>query len=844
MFLSDFLNNFDTVEDDRDGVLVHCPAHSDSSASLRVSVSDAGKVLIKCRAGCPTHKVLGALGLGMAALMRMEVDAFNFSTATSSDKPASPADVARLAVSLDEWAASLCDGSEASREALAYAERRFGLNEQDCARLGLGYAPKAVYNDNRELVSGLPGGPRLVVPFRDAQGVARGYQARSLADDAKVRWYGPESPEGASWSRIAVLRGDSRWDEVLITEGPGDSLTGVGLGYDTIGVRGAGLASNESVVDEVAAVLGDRLAVICGDGDPAGRQFASTFAQGLLKRGARVKILPVPDTLDLTDWRKRDGDRFATEIIRKVMDTPEEVAADVILRDRDLDRYPFTDLGNARFARDYIAASGSGVKFTPEAGYFLLRGGVWAQDKLDRTRAYVQEAGDRTALIATRLASQAGPSKEEQAEAKAWLSWAKYCQSSKGISASLKELQALPEVATEIEDFDKHPDLLACENGVINLRTGELLPHDSSLLLTRKVAHKYRPEVRAPRWEQFLVEVMPKYPDLPAYLQRLMGYGITGRVDEQCFAVLYGTGANGKSVFTDTLTEVFRDVTTTTPFSTFEDRGSGGVPNDIAALKGSRLVMAAEGEQGRPMAEAVLKRITGRDMIAARFMRREFFEFKPTFLLSLATNFKPKFKGQDEGLWRRVKLIPWDRYFAPHERDHGLADALLDEAEGILTWAVEGARQWYANGLQDPDVVRDATKEYRQTSDALAGFLPGLMVADASAPRFDGGDLYRHYLEWADEENLPLKERWTRQAFYGALEERGFMRKKTNKGVAFEGIRRRRLSDPLEDESPAENSSAPERADQAPLADYQVESPSPVQQAAPTRGPSLNDLDL
>lgn len=816
MTLRDFLDRFDVIEEERDGYLVHCPAHDDTDPSLRVTVSDGGKVLLKCRAGCDTPAVVAAMGMTMRDLSTMEPGEVNITPATSRDVPASPEDVARLAVDLDRWAANLTGWREGAEDVYGYAAARFGIDEETAARLGLGYADD------------LPGGPRLVVPFRDKDGVPRGYQARALAKDAAVRWLGPRSPEGASWAKVAWLPGTAGWDEVLVTEGPGDGLTSVALGYDTVLIRGAGLATNEHVVDTVADMIGDRMAVIAGDGDPAGRTFASTLAQALLARGCRAKVLPVPDDHDLTSWRERDASAFPTNVIRAIVDAPEVTNAESILHDRDEDRYPLTDLGNARFARDYIEAQGSGVKYSPEAGYFLLRSGVWRPDKLDRTRAYVQEAADRIARIADALADNAGTDTTLIRQARRWQSWARHSQSSRGIDAALKELGALPEVATDVNDFDQHPDLLAVRNGVVDLRTGELHPHDPSLLLTRRVDVDYDPDARAPRWEQFLDEVFPDHPELPGFMQRLIGYGITGHTTEQAFVVLWGTGANGKSVFTDTLTEVFRELTATTPFSTFEERASGGIPNDLAALKGARLVMAAEGDQGRPMAEAVLKRVTGRDMIAARFMRREFFEFRPTFLLMLATNFKPKFRGQDEGLWRRVKLIPWKRYFAPDERDHRLGTTLLTERAGILAWAVRGAREWYANGLQDPAVIRDATSEYRETSDALAGFLPGVFIKDPRAGRVDGKILFDAYLDWANEENLPGREIWTRRTFFAALEERGLVKRRGRGGVAFEGVRRARQTDLGTDPESERTGAAPEAHS------------SPA--TPPTRGPSVADV--
>jgi putative DNA primase/helicase len=243
-------------------------------------------------------------------------------------------------------------------------------------------------------------------------------------------------------------------------------------------------------------------------------------------------------------------------------------------------------------------------------------------------------------------------------------------------------------------------------------------------------------------------------------------------------------------VFLDTLTEVFRAITTTTPFSTFEQKPSGGIPNDIAALKGARLVMASEGEQGKRMAEAVLKRVTGRDLIAARFMRQEFFEFRPSFLLQMATNFEPTLRGQDDGLWRRVKLIQWEQKFDGPRRDNRLPDKLMAEAPGILAWAIRGAREWYATGLADPTKVAAAASQYRASSDVLQGFIPGAYVYGEAENSVTGKALWNDFRAWAEEENLRDLQGWSQRAFYGALKERGLHQKRDSSGAKFTGIKR------------------------------------------------------
>ena len=832
--LADLIATLNDVEVTADGYLVHCPAHNDSKQSLRLTVSDTGKVLLKCRAGCKNADVVKALGITMKDLASMKAGDVDFTTrATSQDVPASPADVAALAVKLDSYAKRLTLNEYAEADAArTYAESRFGVSGDDFERLGLGFADD------------LGGGPRLVVPFRDRDGVPRGFQARALASDAAVRWLGPKSPDGASWAKVGYFHGAAGFDEIILTEGPGDALTAsCALGFDTIGIRGAGLSANLSVINDLVAMIGNRPVVIAGDGDPSGRRFTAQLAEALTGHEITVKVLDLPDGQDLTDWRKDAGQaKFYAEAHRAIAKATPVKSRTAALLAWDEERYSLTDLGGARYLRDYVESLGSGIRYTEEMGFFLLEEGIWRKDEKQGVRTHAQSVADlvrnlarEASNVVTKGDEDEGISTREKKRAARLNRYAAHVQTSRGIDAMLRELQAVHGVPASVSDFDQHPDLLACRNGVVDLRTGTLRAHDPALLLTRKIDLDYDPNARAPRWEAFLEEVFPSYPELPGYMQRLVGYGITGHTREQCFAVLWGTGANGKSVYTDTLTEVFREVTTTTPFSTFEDRASGGIPNDLAALKGARLVMAAEGEQGRPMAESVLKRVTGRDLIAARFMRKEFFEFRPTFLLNLATNFKPSFKGQDEGLWRRVKLIPWERYFAPAERDHLLGDKLLAESQGILTWAVKGAIEWYSTGLRDPKIIMSSTKEYRETSDALAGFLPGTFVQDHNAGRVDGKVLFDAYLAWADEENLPGKERWTRRTFFGALEERGLTKRKTNKGIAFDGVRRAKLTDLVPDHA------EPERAEGAPLADSSTEEP-PKPEIKAISGADLDEI--
>ncbi|WP_282203662.1 DNA primase family protein [Kitasatospora fiedleri] len=458
-------------------------------------------------------------------------------------------------------------------------------------------------------------------------------------------------------------------------------------------------------------------------------------------------------------------------------------------------RYGASDIVNAHALVQFMKG---GIKYADGVGFHVWSGTHWVRDEVlvrqaahDLGAAMVETLAREKAIIREALALKlAGDALEAEYEKQvAALPLAK---ASKGFTMArriddlIRELASVRGVNCSVDDFDHQPHLLSFANGTVDLKTGVLRPHDPSDMLTKSLPWTYKPEAKAPRWLRFLDEVFPTEPTMPAYIHRLCGYGITGSTAEQAFAVLVGVGANGKSVFLDTLSYVFDALSETTRFETFEDRGSS-IPADLAALRGARMVMASEGEAGKPMSESVLKRATGSDRLTARFMRENFFTYQPTFLLWLASNHTPSFRSQDEGLWRRVKLIKFDRYFKPEERDHGIFAELRKEAEGIAAWAVAGAVEWYAGGLQEPDCIKTATTAFKENSDALAEFLTDvLMKVDSDKSHVPSQEAYTAYRDWCEAQG---EKAWTRRGFISALDERGIRQHRMTRGRVLLGVR-------------------------------------------------------
>ena len=260
--------------------------------------------------------------------------------------------------------------------------------------------------------------------------------------------------------------------------------------------------------------------------------------------------------------------------------------------------------------------------------------------------------------------------------------------------------------------------------------------------------------------------------------QKSMGYSLSGDVKEQCLFILWGTGANGKSTFLNTLQTLFGDYACSTGTETFMKKTSEQ-SNDLARLKDIRLVTTMEVEQGKALSESLIKQITGGDEITARFLYGEFFSFKPTFKIYMATNHKPKIRGADNGIWRRIKMIPFTVTIPPEQRDNDLGNKLLAENSGILNWLIEGVKMWKKEGLKnEPDAIKEANEEYRFDMDSVGTFIADCFSVDATDKwRVHTKIMYDTYLKWCQKNN----ERVMSQKWLGMrLQEKGIKRLASN----------------------------------------------------------------
>ncbi len=432
-----------------------------------------------------------------------------------------------------------------------------------------------------------------------------------------------------------------------------------------------------------------------------------------------------------------------------------------------------TDLANAR---RLVNHHGADLLYSRALGWLVWDGRRWREDG---TGAAMRRA---KATVRSIWSEARKARKVEDAEALG--KWAAKSQGAERLRAVLALAETEPEVVVTTDALDADPWILNVANGTLDLRTSELRPHRREDHLTRLAPVAYDPEARAPGWARFLEQVQPD-PDVREFLARYAGYCLTGTMGEQVFAIHHGGGENGKGVYSDTLIALLGlgEYAKVTPYDTFLVRRQGSATNDLAALRGARLVVAAEPNEGVRLDEAAVKSFTGEDPITCRFHYQEFFTYRPTGKLILTGNHRPRIRGTDHAMRRRVRLVPWPVTVPAGRRDNDLRRKLRDELPGILAWAVRGCLDWQREGLRPPAVVVAAADEYRDAEDHVGRF-----IADrcdlGSAQRVTSRDLRAAYKAWCEEDD---EEPLSAKALGSKLTDRGIRAVRDAHGVTGRG---------------------------------------------------------
>jgi len=434
---------------------------------------------------------------------------------------------------------------------------------------------------------------------------------------------------------------------------------------------------------------------------------------------------------------------------------------------------PHTELGHAR---RFAAAFGDRFRYVH----------AWRQWLVFDGRRYTPDDSGEALRCAGELARallQQAVRVGDTGERKAALQAAQRAETARGIAAILTLAAAEPPIAARADDFDADPQLLNCANGVLDLRTLHLQPHRPDLLVTKVTRAAYLPDAPAPAFTAFLDRIQPD-PSMRAYLARYFGHALSGEVREHVLGVFHGTGSNGKSTLVETMLAALGDYAITTDPGLLIDRGDVH-PTGVADLFRRRLAVTHETDAGRRLAEGTVKRLTGGDRIKARRMKEDFWEFEPSHTVVMVTNHRPVVRGDDEGIWRRVRLIPFEVVVSAAEQDPDLRARLAAEIDGVLAWAVAGYSDWQANGLSEPERVVTATADYRHDSDALGRFLDEQCLVMAAA-HVQSSALFSAWTAWARIEGI---EPGSNKALTRALIDRGHEPPvRTNRGAMWRGI--------------------------------------------------------
>lgn len=405
--------------------------------------------------------------------------------------------------------------------------------------------------------------------------------------------------------------------------------------------------------------------------------------------------------------------------------------------------FSYDDTGNAeRFVQRY--RDNTRYSYTNKCWYFY-DGKQWVTDTTGQIKRLLDKVVEEMKKEDVYIAEDT----DEEEALKIFQKHIKASRSNRGKAAMLKEVEHHLPISPD--DFDRDKSAFNVQNGYINLVGGILNEHDRKKMFTKISNVEFTDKIDCPRWLDFLNEIFEYDQELIDFIQKAVGYSLSGSTREQCMFVLFGNGRNGKSVFLDIINDILGTYATNIqPQTLMVKQQSSGANSDIARLKGARLVTTTEPNDGVRLDEGLVKQLTGGDKVTARHLYGNEFEFEPEFKIWMATNHKPIIRGTDDGIWRRLKMIPFQYQIPDKKVDKNLKHKLRKELPAILNWAVEGALKWQKDGLKNPRVVEEANKEYRTEMDVTELFVQECCEVDESYS-IQAKVLYQTYKEWAKE---------------------------------------------------------------------------------------------
>ena len=439
--------------------------------------------------------------------------------------------------------------------------------------------------------------------------------------------------------------------------------------------------------------------------------------------------------------------------------------------------YSFDDMGNAE---RFVDLFGSNIRYCyTEKKWYYYNTLKWCVDNIGATERMADQS---VKAMAAELKVYAQADADEGTEMqKAFDKHMKASRSNKSKKAMLSEVQH--HVPILPAQMDKYRMALNTPSGVLNLKTGKLGAHKAEYFFTKITSVDLSSAADCQRWLSFLDDIFNSDKDLIRYVQKALGYSLTGSTSEQCAFFLYGTGKNGKSTFLDVVRDVFGDYAANIQPETImvRNNASSAINSDIARLKGARLVTGVEPNEGVRINEGLLKQLTGDDTVTARKLYSEEFEFKPEFKLWMATNHKPIIRGTDTGIWRRIHMIPFTVAIPDDKVDKNLSHKLKAEMTAIFKWIVDGCMLWQKEGLKMPRAVLESVREYRREMDVISAFVNDCCQNTGSVP---AKQLYAVYAQWADDNN----EYCMSNTKFGVELAKRYEKVRTTQGIVYSGL--------------------------------------------------------